>query len=158
MTTASDICECGHRRDEHDGAGCAADPDERDCTRAPGTFAGEPDQISGAGTQLQQLQRRAAWGVHDYSDAFNADPRPYKHVAHGCQHIAKHNGQLAALLDDLDHGGFAPRGEAAKRLADIVICAMRCANEWNMVDGGGPIDLAAAIEARMDSKGMAPRG
>jgi len=114
---------------------------------------------------MKDLQDRADWGSHTYSEHFKADPRPHKHMAHAVQHLAKHTGQLAAVLDDLDHavGTMEPaaplsvtRMETQKRVADVIICALRVANQWALVDPDGPIDAAAAVLARMDSKKMGP--
>jgi gamma-glutamylcyclotransferase (GGCT)/AIG2-like uncharacterized protein YtfP len=43
---SEDVCECGHSREEHDGAGCFADPEKCQCTKQPGMFDGEKDEIS----------------------------------------------------------------------------------------------------------------
>jgi hypothetical protein len=44
-----DVCECGHERRLHDGAGCFADPETCECERQPGLLPGEPDQITPGG-------------------------------------------------------------------------------------------------------------
>jgi len=99
---------------------------------------------------LKDLQADAAWGSQTYSEAFNADRRPHRDMAHAVQHIHKAGGKLAAALDDLDHGESTDRSAVERALADTVICALRAANQWP----GGAIDLQAAVEARMESKGM----
>jgi len=99
---------------------------------------------------LKDLQADAAWGSQTYSEAFNADRRPHRDMAHAVQHIHKAGGKLAAALDDLDHGESTDRSAVERALADTVICALRAANQWP----GGAIDLQAAVEARMASKGM----
>jgi len=99
---------------------------------------------------LRDLQADAAWGSQTYSEAFNADRRPHRDMAHAVQHIHKAGGKLAAALDDLDHGEGTDRSAVERALADTVICALRAANQWP----GGAIDLQSAVEARMESKGM----
>lgn len=107
---------------------------------------------------LRELQERASWGSQTYDTKFNADPRPHKDMAHAVQHILKAAGQLAGVLDDLDHGErTAPtlHGTTWRALADVVICALRAANTFPLV----AIDMQTAVPARMDMKGMgAPTG
>lgn len=59
-------------------------------------------------------------------------------------------GKLAALIEEADHDYATtfPKEELAKYLADLVICAHRMANK----NTTGPIDMEAAILARMEIK------
>ena len=41
-----DECTCGHKRCDHDGAGCFHDPETCTCEKQPGMFSGERDEIS----------------------------------------------------------------------------------------------------------------
>jgi hypothetical protein len=48
-TDKQDLCDCGHIREDHDGAGCFADPETCQCERQPGMFDGESDDITKSG-------------------------------------------------------------------------------------------------------------
>jgi hypothetical protein len=68
-------------------------------------------------------------------------------------HLAKAAGMLMVTPEDMDHTGtaniaVARREEDIKRLADIVVVAVRMAN----VHPSGPIDLWSAIEQRLSRK------
>lgn len=103
---------------------------------------------------LKELQARAAWGSHTYSPEFQADPRPHKHFEHAVLHIHKAGGKLAGALDALNHGEPYDPEAVRRALADVLICALRAANNLP----GGPLDLAAAVAARMGEKGIGPTG
>ncbi len=94
--------------------------------------------------------------VFSYSEDYRADRRPHKDFEHAVLHIAKANGRLAELCDNLDHGDLKPRSHLqeiyARFLADVIICAMRAANEFP----GGVLDLEAAVLSRAREKGMLP--
>lgn len=100
---------------------------------------------------LAWMQKHLPW-AGQYSADFEADPRPHKHVAHGSQHITKANGQLAAMLDELDHG--VPVEEVLKTqnwsrfVADLVVIALRIAIYFP----GGGFSLEDAVRTRITEK------
>ncbi len=96
---------------------------------------------------LRELQEVLPWGLHTYSQAFRADVRPQRDALHAHLHIVKAAGNVAAILDDHDHGK-TPEVEPDKYLADIIYCTVRVANTWP----GRRIDLQSAVEKRMSEK------
>jgi hypothetical protein len=100
---------------------------------------------------LRTLQVNLPWSVH-YSMEFKSSPMPHKDFAHALLHVHKAGGNLAALVDMMDHdratfdAPFLP--DYKKYLADLVICAMRMANTFP----GGMVDLEREVIERLESK------
>jgi hypothetical protein len=90
------------------------------------------------------------WTGELYSEQFKASSSEYKDFQHALLHITKASGQLAALIEGLDHSGsLAPsRADAEKYLADLVICVLRMGNTFP----GEPIDIERAIFNRIEKK------
>lgn len=100
---------------------------------------------------LREIQERLTTGWADtYGALFRASPVAYKDLQHAHLHVMKALGKLAALIEEADHDYATtfPKEEVAKYLADLVICAHRMANK----NATGPIDMEAAILARMEVK------
>jgi hypothetical protein len=102
---------------------------------------------------LRQLQAELPWGANDYSEQYRADTTPHRDYKHAALHLVKSIGRLIECPEEMDHelhGPVAPGADAddAKRLADVVIVALRMAN----VHPRGPIDLARAVELRLAQK------
>lgn len=87
---------------------------------------------------------------------------------HALHHVHKAAGRLSAFVDDFDHAleearvrgtdseqefreeSYALPAAVAPFLADLVTCALKLAKELP----SGPVDLEAAVEARMREKGI----
>ena len=112
---------------------------------------------------IRELQEKLPWRSK-YSEEFERGPA-HRHFGHALHHVAKALGGLTELQDDLDHGatcfgnlimrdGCAVstadvlRGRFAKYIADLVILAVRLANEFP----GGKISLDAVVLARVEEK------
>lgn len=102
---------------------------------------------------LRELQTALPWTVR-YSTDFRSNPQAHKDFAHSLVHVTKALGQLAGLIDGMDHdksvadGGEALRKEWEGKVADFVIGALRCANTFP----GGIIDLQRVVEDRLETK------
>lgn len=104
-----------------------------------------------AGT-LRQLQTSLPWTIR-YSQDFRANPQTHKDMSHALLHVVKATGKLCALADDMDHDREVAddptlRERYAKYAADLVVCALRIANEFP----GGHIDLQEAVVNRIQTK------
>lgn len=103
-------------------------------------------------TSLRQLQVSLPWTIR-YSRDFRANPQSHKNFAHALVHVHKAAGKLAALVDDMDHDREVAddptlRERHAKYIADLVVCALRLANEFP----GGHVDLQKAVIERIQTK------
>lgn len=101
---------------------------------------------------IRELQTSLPWTGHYHRD-FRATPMTHKDFAHALLHVHKAGGKLAAMVNDAEHGGVdwtgpAVREEAAKYIADLVVCALRMATTCPE----GQIDLQSAVEDRITSK------
>lgn len=102
---------------------------------------------------IKELQRALPWGAHDYTAEFNARTDPARDFEHAHGHVGKALGGLFEhVIDAHAHAGTIDREKAIKKLADIVICAMRMANTMP----GGVVDLDEAVRARLTEKFPAP--
>jgi hypothetical protein len=101
---------------------------------------------------LRQLQAELPWGANDYTEAYRANTTPHRDITHAALHSMKALGRLVECPEEMDHPGeripAAKRAEDEKRLADLVILALR----WANVHPSGPIDLGAAVEKRLAEK------
>jgi hypothetical protein len=111
---------------------------------------------------LRVLQERMPWGAHDYTAQFQARGDEHRDANHATLHVLKAAGKLAAVVEEFDHtepfsqsndperghDAEALQAQAAKALADLVICAARIADRWP----GGPLDLGAAVVQRIAGK------
>lgn len=112
---------------------------------------------------IKRLQAMLPWGLHDYSEAFQAYAVEHRDFAHGLLHLQKAIGKIANVVDDADHtenvrGAFLAEDLSSptvvdKYLADIVIIACRMAN----VCPGTVIDLQEAIDRRLIEKFQIPK-
>ena len=105
---------------------------------------------------IRELQTNLPWTIR-YSRDFRASPATHKDFAHAMHHVSKAAGKLHALADDMDHDREVAddpslRERNAKYVADLVVCALRCAN----VFPGGVIDLQRAVEDRITEKNSVP--
>ena len=101
---------------------------------------------------LRQLQTSLPWTIR-YSQDFRANPQTHKDMSHALLHVVKATGKLCALADDMDHDREVAddptlRERYAKYAADLVVCALRIANEFP----GGHIDLQEAVVNRIQTK------
>lgn len=101
---------------------------------------------------LRQFQTKLPWTIK-YSQDFRRNPQSHKDFAHALHHTSKAAGKLHGIADDFDHDRQAPldkatKADAAKYLADLVICALRAANTFP----GGIIDLQDAVHTRLETK------
>ena len=106
---------------------------------------------------LRQMQTTLPWTIR-YSRDFRANPQTHKDFAHALVHVIKATGKLSALVDDMDHDREIAddptlRDRYAKYVADLVVCALRIANEFP----GGHIDLQNAVVDRIESKNVVER-
>lgn len=100
---------------------------------------------------IRDIQEQLPWSGNPYSEDFEVDPRAHKDFEHALVHIAKAAGRLFAVVEDLDHGkriDAVTQVKVREWLADLVICAMRCAN----TNPHGAFDLECAIVKRLESK------
>lgn len=103
---------------------------------------------------IGELLENLPWGLNDYSELYDADKAPHRDYRHAAMHLAKAGGMLLVTPEEMDHDPTPPQEnsaahkDAAKRLADVVIVAMRMANTHPT----GKIDLAKAIEERLLGK------
>lgn len=122
---------------------------ERIDPEAPGDEAlGDEDKDF----SLRQLQASLPWTIR-YSRDFRANPQTHKDVSHALLHVVKATGKLCALADDMDHDREVAddptlRERYSKYVADLVVCALRIANEFP----GGHIDLHDAVVSRIRTK------
>jgi hypothetical protein len=105
---------------------------------------------------IRELQTSLPWTIR-YSHDFRASPQTHKDFAHALHHVSKAAGKLHALADDMDHDREIAddptlRERHAKYIADLVVCALRCANTFP----GGGVDLQAAVENRIFEKNLKP--
>jgi hypothetical protein len=101
---------------------------------------------------LRELQSSLPWTAHYHRD-FRSSPQTHKDFGHALLHIHKAGGNLAAILDEAEHGGFDwadpdKRAEAGKYVADMVICALRMATTCP----DGQMDLQRLVEDRLVAK------
>jgi hypothetical protein len=101
---------------------------------------------------MREIQTSLPWSIR-YSRDFRANPQPHKDFTHALVHVAKANGKLMALVDDMDHDREVAddpklRETYGKYIADLVICAMRAANTFP----GGVLDLEKAVLDRIRDK------
>lgn len=113
---------------------------------SPGDFDEKLKQIAAGTSSLRDLQLSLPWSDH-YSVDFKRDTRGHKNFEHALIHVGKALGKLFALVDEVDHRREAVElpnftTDAAKYLADLVICALRAAN----TTPGKMIDLERAVE------------
>ena len=98
---------------------------------------------------LGELQKNLPWGAHEYTEEFNADTHPLRDMRHAYEHIDNAKAKIfKAVQDSHAHAGTVDRSEAARGLADLIICTVRMANTML----GGPIDLEQAILDRIAQK------
>ena len=107
---------------------------------------------------LREMQTTLPWTIR-YSRDFRANPQTHKDFAHALVHVIKATGKLSALVDDMDHDREIAddptlRDRYAKYVADLVVCALRIANEFP----GGHIDLQNAVVDRIESKNSGSAG
>lgn len=113
-----------------------------------------PDWGRNAPLHVVQGEIARRWGSSAYGPAYLARQDPQRDAHHALLHITKASGKLAGALDDMDHAsdvetrGVVLRNDAAKYLADLVICAARIAETWP----GARIDIAAAVAGRLATK------
>jgi hypothetical protein len=70
------------------------------------------------------------WNLNGYSAAFKGNELESRDFAHALLHVTKAAGQLATVVDNLDHGVLleVTPHDVMLKLADLVICAARMAN------------------------------
>ena len=104
----------------------------------------KPNPIS-----LSNIQDQLPWTIK-YSKDFRANPQVHKDFSHALIHTIKASGKIAGYIDDLDHRSVnsIPANKLADYISDLVICAMRMANESPV----GKFDLHAAVERRLETK------
>jgi hypothetical protein len=105
---------------------------------------------------IRELQTSLPWTIR-YSRDFRTSPQTHKDFAHALHHVSKAAGKLHALADDMDHDREIAdnptlRERHAKYIADLVVCALRCANTFP----GGIVDLQGAVESRIYEKNKPP--
>ncbi len=101
---------------------------------------------------LLALQAQLPWTIR-YSKEFRANTQTQKDFTHTLLHISKAHGKLCGAMEDADHHSALlddPEFQTKFKgyVADYVICALRLAN----VFPGGPINLAEAVETRLELK------
>lgn len=99
---------------------------------------------------LKDIQVQLPWTVR-YSQDFRMNPQSHKDFTHAILHAQKALGKLAALADDMDHDknladNISP--EFGKYIADLVVCALRMANEFP----SQKIDLQYEVIKRIETK------
>ena len=104
---------------------------------------------------IRELQTSLPWTIR-YSRDFRSSPQTHKDFAHALHHVSKAAGKLHALADDMDHDREIAddptlRQRNAKYIADLVVCALRCANTFP----GGIVDLQKTVEERIFEKNLA---
>jgi hypothetical protein len=106
---------------------------------------------------IRELQTSLPW-TSSYSRDFRSSPQTHKDFAHALHHVSKAAGKLHGLADDMDHDREIAddptlRERHAKYIADLVVCALRCANTFP----GGVVDLQTAVEERIVEKNAVPK-
>lgn len=101
---------------------------------------------------LRQIQTQLPWTVK-YSRDFRSNPQSHKDFAHAVVHAQKALGKLCGLVDDLDHNMDLAHEidisrQYGKYVADLVVCALRMANECP----SRKIDLQSAVIERLETK------
>lgn len=102
--------------------------------------------------KLLQEKLPGVWTQDRYSKQFRESTSPYKDFQHAHLHLTKATNKLLEMIEQADHSDDPitqfKKGDVAKYIADLVICATRLA----LTNPSGPIDLEAAIAERFESK------
>lgn len=98
---------------------------------------------------LRSMQCQQPWNLA-YSKDFQHARLKHKDFAHALVHIMKAAGNLAAYVDNLDHGRTpeCSLADVRKWTADLVNCALRLANTCP----DGAFDLQTAVIERIEGK------
>lgn len=89
--------------------------------------------------------------VNQHGSDFDTRPRASVGFMQTLADIATANGQLLTYADELDHGAIVAATIGYEwALAELVLHAFRAAKEYP----GGPVDLLAALKARIGEKGV----
>lgn len=100
---------------------------------------------------LREIQSQLPWTVR-YSQDFRSNPQTHKDFTHAILHTQKALGKLSALADDMDHdrqvADSVDASDYGKYVADLVVCALRMANEFP----GQKIDLQHEVIKRIETK------